>query len=77
MFIQHIFGEVSVLSLGVFAWWEQGGSLGQTIPAQPCSREGLFIKLFVSRASAQAVYLNGLKKKIGEEKQEGEGDLFL
>lgn len=28
MFIQHIFGEISVLSLGVLAWWEQGSSLG-------------------------------------------------
>lgn len=62
MFIQHVFGEISVLSLRVLAWWEQGGSLGQTIPAQPCCREGLFIKMFVSGATAQAVYLNGLKK---------------
>lgn len=59
VFIQHIFGEISVLSLRVLACWEQGGSLGQT--GQPWCREGLFIKLFVSRAAAQAVYLHGLK----------------
>lgn len=51
--------------------------MGQTIiPAQPYSGEGLFIKLFVSRAVAQAVYLNGLKK-IEEEKREVKGYLFL
>lgn len=61
VFIQHVFGEISVLSLRVLACWEQGGSLGQTITGQPCCREGLFIKLFVSRAAAQAVYLHGLK----------------